>query len=124
MAVLARVILGVVFLFSGALKIRDSSWHSAARQFGAPKIVAITIAPIEIILGAMLVVGVANPWTSIGAEVVLAIFTIAMLRVMRRPMTQRPICACFGRWTSRPVGTSSVLRNLVLLALAAISSGA
>ncbi|MGB1822707.1 MAG: MauE/DoxX family redox-associated membrane protein, partial [Acidimicrobiales bacterium] len=118
------VILGAVFLFSGALKIRDSSWHSAARQFGAPKFVAIAIAPIEIILGAMLVVGVGTPWTSIGAEVLLAMFTIAMLRVMRRPVSQRPICACFGRWTSRPVGTSSVLRNLVLLALAAISSGA
>ena len=124
MAALARVILGAVFLFSGALKIRDSSWHSAAQQFGAPKFVAIAIAPIEIILGAMLVVGVGTPWTSIGAEVLLAMFTIAMLRVMRRPVSQRPICACFGRWTSRPVGTSSVLRNLVLLALAAISSGA
>ena len=84
---------------------------------------AIAIAPIEIILGAMLVVGVGTPWTSIGAEVLLAMFTIAMLRVMRRLVSQRPTCACFGRWTSRPVDTSS-FKESVLLALAAISSGA
>lgn len=123
MELLARLVLGIVFLFSGALKLRDASWQTAAQQFGAPKFVAVLIAPVEITLGAMLVAGVAMPWPSIAAEVILAIFTVAMLRVMRRPVTQRPICACFGRWTSRPVGASSVLRNLLLLALAAISSG-
>ncbi|MBM36366.1 MAG: hypothetical protein CL460_04270 [Acidimicrobiaceae bacterium] len=124
MDIAARIVLGIVFLFSGALKLRDPSWPATAREFGSPKPVAIVIAPLEVVLGAMLVVGVGSPWTSISAEIVLAVFTVAMLRVMRRPLAQRPVCACFGGWTARPVGTSSVLRNLVLLVLAAISSGA
>jgi len=122
-ALAARLILGVVFLLSGALKLRDPSWLAAARQFGAPRLVAITIAPTEIFLGAMLVTGTASPWPSIASEIILAAFTVGMLRVMRRPVNQRPSCACFGRWTARPVGSSSIVRNLVLLALAAISSG-
>ena len=123
MALAARLILGIVFLLSGALKLRDPAWIAAAREFGAPRFVAITIAPVEIFLGAMLLAGTASPWPSIASEIILAVFTVAMLRVMRRPVNQRPSCACFGRWTARPVGSSSVVRNLILLALAAISSG-
>ncbi len=123
MAVAARLILGIVFLSSGALKIRDPSWLPTARKFGAPRLVAVALAPVEILLGAMLLVGAASPWSSIAAEIILAIFTVAMLRVMRRPLDQRPICACFGRWSARPVGSSSVVRNLILLVLAAVSTG-
>ncbi|HAX04400.1 MAG TPA: hypothetical protein DCX77_01890 [Acidimicrobiaceae bacterium] len=123
MALAARLILGLVFLSSGALKLRDPSWLPAARKFGAPRFVAVAVAPIEILMGAMLVVDVASPWPSIAAEVILAVFTVAMLRVMRRPLDQRPICACFGRWSARPVGSSSVVRNLILLVLAAVSTG-
>jgi len=117
------MILGIVFLSSGALKLRDPSWLPTARKFGAPRFVAVAVAPTEIFLGAMLLVGVASPWPSIASEIILAIFTVAMLRVMRRPLDQRPVCACFGRWAARPVGSSSVVRNLVLLVLAAISTG-
>lgn len=115
--------MGIVFLSSGALKLRDPSWLPAARKFGVPSFVAVAVAPTEIFLGAMLFVGVASPWPSIASEIILAIFTVAILRVMRRPVDQRPICACFGRWTARPVGSSSVVRNLVLLVLAATSTG-
>ena len=86
MDIAARIVLGIVFLFSGALKLRDPSWPATAREFGSPKPVAIVIPPLEVVLGAMLVVGVGSPWTSIGAEIVLAVFTVAMLRVMRRPL--------------------------------------
>ena len=123
MAFAARLILGIVFLSSGALKIRDPSWLPTARKFGAPRLVAVALAPVEILLGAMLLVGAASPWSSIAAEIILAIFTVAMLRVMRKPVEHRPVCACFGRWTARPVGSSSVVRNLILLILAAISTG-
>ena len=123
MAFAARLILGIVFLSSGALKLRDPSWLLTARKFGAPTFVAVAVGPTEILLGAMLVVGVASPWPSIAAEVILAVFTVAMLRAMRKPLDERPVCACFGRWAARPVGSSSIARNLILLALAAISTG-
>ena len=123
MSIAARVVLGAVFLLSGALKLRDRSWPAAAMALGAPRQIVPFIAPTEIILGALLVAGVAMPAPSLLAELVLAIFTVAILRAMRRPLSQRPICACFGRWSARPVDSSSVVRNLILLALAAVSNG-
>jgi hypothetical protein len=90
---------------------------------GAPRQIVPLIAPAEIALGALLVAGVAAPVPSLLAELALAGFTIAILRVMRRPLSERPVCACFGRWSARPVGSSSVVRNLILLALAALSTG-
>ncbi|HCK75135.1 MAG: DoxX family membrane protein [Acidimicrobiales bacterium] len=123
MVSLARIVLGVVFLTSGALKIRDSSWAATAAAFGTPRLLAKPLPFLEIFLGSLLVAGLGVPWTSIAAEVLLAVFTVAMLRAMRRPITERPRCACFGRWTARPVSSSSVVRNLVLLVIAAFSSG-
>jgi uncharacterized membrane protein YphA (DoxX/SURF4 family) len=122
-SLVARIVLGGVFLLSGALKLRDRSWPTAARILGAPRRLVPLIAPTEIILGALLVTGVASPLPSLLAEVALVIFTIAILRVMRRPLSQRPVCACFGRWSARPVDSNSVVRNLILLALAVISNG-
>ena len=123
MSIAARIVLGAVFLLSGALKLRDRSWPAAAMALGAPRKIVPFIAPTEIILGALLVAGVAMPAPSLLAELALAIFTVAILRAMRRPLSQRPICACFGRWSARPVDSSSVVRNLILLALAAVSNG-
>jgi hypothetical protein len=122
-SVVARIALGAVFLLSGALKLRDQSWPTAAMTLGAPRQIVPLIAPAEIALGALLVAGVAAPVPSLLAELALAGFTVAILRVMRRPLNERPVCACFGRWSARPVGSSSVVRNLILLALAAQSNG-
>lgn len=123
MSVAARIALGAVFLLAGALKLRDHSWPAAAMTLGAPRQIVRLIAPAEIALGALLVAGVAAPVPSLLAELALAVFTIAILRAMRRPLSERPVCACFGRWSARPVGSSSVVRNLILLALAAVSNG-
>ena len=114
MSVAARIALGAVFLLAGALKLRDQSWPAAAMTLGAPRQIVRLIAPAEIALGALLVAGVAAPVPSLLAELALAVFTIAILRAMRRPLSERP---------ARPVGSSSVVRNLILLALAAVSNG-
>ena len=58
----ARIALGVLFLASGALKLRDPSWPGAARAMGAPRWTVPLIAPVEIVLGAGLAAGVAEPW--------------------------------------------------------------
>ena len=123
MSVAARIALCAVVLLAGALKLRDQSWPAAAMTLGAPPRIVRFIAPAEIILGALLVAGVAAPVPSLLAELALAVFTIAILRAMRRPLSERPVCACFGRWSARTVGSSAVVRNLILLALAAVSNG-
>ncbi|WP_420623046.1 MauE/DoxX family redox-associated membrane protein [Candidatus Poriferisodalis sp.] len=116
-----RVALGVLFLASGALKLRDPSWPGAARAMGAPRWSVSLIAPIEIVLGAGLAAGLAEPWPAWLALALLAAFSAALARVLRRPLDDRPVCACFGRWSAKPVGAGSLLRNGVLAALAVVA---
>lgn len=117
----ARIALGVLFLASGALKLRDPSWPDAARAMGAPRWTVPVIAPAEIVLGAGLAAGVAEPWAAWLALALLVGFSAALARVLRRPVGERPACACFGRWSSRPVGAGSLLRNGALAALAVLA---
>ena len=94
----ARVSLGVVLLATGALKLGDPSWLGAARQMGAPSWSVRLIAPVEIALGAGLAAGLAQPWTAWLALGLLSAFSAALALVLRRPIAERPECACFGRW--------------------------
>ena len=114
----ARVALGVLFLASGALKLRDPSWPDAARAMGAPRWSVRLIAPAEIVLGAGLAAGLAEPWPAWLALGLLFAFSAALALVLRRPPEGRPACACFGRWSAKPVGAGSLLRNGVLAVLA------
>ena len=118
---IARIALGVLFLGSGALKLRDPSWPGAARAMGAPRWTVPFIAPVEIVLGAGLAAGVAEPWPAWLALGLLVVFTAALARVLQRPHEERPACACFGRWSSKPVGAGSLLRNGLLAALAVLA---
>ncbi|WP_428119146.1 MauE/DoxX family redox-associated membrane protein [Candidatus Poriferisodalis sp.] len=117
----ARIALGVLFLASGALKLRDPSWPGAARAMGAPRWTVPVIAPIEIVLGAGLAAGVAEPWLAWLALALLAAFSGALALVLRRPPDDRPACACFGPWSAKPVGAGSLLRNGALAVLAVVA---
>ncbi len=117
----ARIVLGALFLASGALKLRDPSWPGAARAMGAPRWTVPLIAPVEIVLGAALAAGVAKPWPAWLALGLLAVFSAALVRVLRHPHDERPACACFGRWSAKPVGAGSILRNGALAALAVLA---
>ena len=118
---IARIALGVLFLMSGALKLRDTSWPGAARAMGAPRWTVPFIAPVEIVLGAGLAAGVAEPWPAWLALGQLVVFSAALARVLQRPRDERPACACFGRWSSKPVGAGSLLRNGLLAVLAVLA---
>ncbi|WP_419946441.1 MauE/DoxX family redox-associated membrane protein [Candidatus Poriferisodalis sp.] len=117
----ARIVLGVLFLASGALKLRDSSWPGAALAMGTPRWSVPLVAPVEIVLGASLAAGAVRPWPAWLALGLLAAFSIALLAALRRPIAERPACACFGRWSAKPVGAGSLVRNAVLTALAVLA---
>ena len=79
------------------------------------------VAPTEIVLGATLAAGALRPWPAWLALGLLAAFSVALLRVLRRPIAERPSCACFGRWSAKPVGAGSLVRNVVLAGLAVLA---
>jgi uncharacterized membrane protein YphA (DoxX/SURF4 family) len=118
----ASLILGAVFLLSGILKISaPEKWRSQSAGLGVPPVVAAVVPLAESVVGALLVAQVERRIVALIAAALLVSFTI--LLVVRLAQGRRPPCACFGALTTKPIGWSNVLRNGVLLALAAFVAG-
>ena len=119
-AVVARVVVGLVLVAAGALKLSSREWSSQAAGFGTPRWLVPVVPWVEIVLGALLVPGVGGRITAIAAAALLAAFTVVVaVRVAQRSTAP---CACFGSLSARPVGPATLARNVVLLALAVVAA--
>ncbi len=108
--------VGVVFLFSGAGKVTGfAQWKVDARAQGLWRVVTYSLPPLELVLGACLVVLEPNTVVLGLATVLLVVFTV-YLAVMVLTGSKVP-CACFGARSSRPPSWRHVLRNLGLIAV-------
>jgi uncharacterized membrane protein YphA (DoxX/SURF4 family) len=116
----AAVAVGVVLLASGAAKVVSPSWPAQAAALGVGQALARIVPPLEVALGALLVAGVAPTLAGACAAALLTLFTVFLVVHLRRG--DRVPCACFGVWSSRPVGPWSVVRNVVLVALAVVAA--
>jgi uncharacterized membrane protein YphA (DoxX/SURF4 family) len=115
----ASIVLGAVFLLSGASKVASGpAWRTQARELGAPEPLVPVLPWFEIVLGAVLAVGVAPLAAGVVALAVLGAFTALIVR--RLAAGQRPPCACFGSWSSKPLGPGHLVRNLAFMALAVL----
>ena len=64
--------------------------------------------------------GVVRPWPAVVALAILVVFTLVIAR--RLLDGSRPPCACFGSRSNRPLGAVHVVRNVALMALAAVAA--
>ena len=113
----ASILLGFVFLVSGASKIAAGpAWPEQARGLGAPSFVVPVLPWFEIVLGALLVMQVMPVLAAVTALVVLVLFTALIAR--RLAQGQHPPCACFGTLSTKPLGRGHVIRNVGFMALA------
>jgi uncharacterized membrane protein YphA (DoxX/SURF4 family) len=116
----ASILLGLVFLVSGGSKIAaGAAWPEQAAGLGAPTIVVPALPWIEIVLGAVLVMQLAPVTAAVIAIVVLVAFTALIVR--RLSQGRHPPCACFGAWSSKPLGVGHVVRNAGFIALAVLA---
>ncbi|MEI8392001.1 MAG: MauE/DoxX family redox-associated membrane protein [Actinomycetes bacterium] len=114
------VIVGVVICVAGASKIASGQrWPIDAVALGTPDVLVPIVPWFEIILGALLVAHIAPVITGMIAFVLLTVFTFLIVRQLR--LGHRPVCACFGAWSSRPLGPEHVVRNVILMALALLT---
>ncbi len=117
---LARLALGAVFVASGGLKLSDREvWRRQAADLGVRSAVATALPWGELVLGALLVAGVAPPWPAVAALALLVAFTVFIAR--RLHDGERPPCACFGARSDRPLGARQLVRNAVLLLVALLA---
>ena len=118
---LVRLILSFVFGVAGITKLTDQKGtREAVINFGAPKAAAPSIAVVLPLLELAIAIGLlfsATAWLSaLAALFVLGIFVVAISINLAQGKSHE--CHCFGQIYSRPLGWSTLVRN-VLFALAA-----
>lgn len=114
LSIVATTLVGAAFVIAGASKLAARElWEREAAGFGAPRWVVAPLPWIELVIGAAVLVRIAVPVTVGAALAVLVVFTGAIALNMVRG--RRPTCACFGAWSSSPIGWRHVARNVVLM---------
>jgi peroxiredoxin len=118
----ARAVLAAVFALAAVTKLADRRGsREAAVGFGVPDVLAgivvITLPLAELAVAAALLPATSATGALAGAIALLAAFSAAIGVSMARGRT--PDCHCFGQLHSEPAGTRTLLRNIVLLGLAA-----
>ena len=119
-----RVLLGALFVYAGALKLADVSGFveeiTNYRLFPQLAPLLGTVLPaVEVVAGFALVAG-PKTWRPPAALLVLALlvmFTVAVTSAWLRHIDVS--CGCFGKGGG-PVDGNTVLRDLVLVAWAAL----
>ena len=115
--------LAALLIVAGVSKaLRPTETRTAFDELGlrSASRLAIAVPVAELVVAVTLVV-----WPPVGgsaALVLLAAFTVVLVRVARSGSGAR--CACFGALGSAPVGWAEVVRNLGLCALAVLALGA
>jgi uncharacterized membrane protein YphA (DoxX/SURF4 family) len=114
--------LAGVFVIAALTKLADPvGTRESMRAFGAPDRAAAALAlvvPIaELAVAVALLFGQTARWGAIGVGCLLLVFSAAIFLSLARGSA--PDCHCFGQLSSRPVGTATLVRNAILLAVAA-----
>lgn len=118
---MARLLVGAVFLVAGFAKLRDRQGTvETATGFGLPAPLAPAVATLlplaELAAGAALMLRPAARYGAAAALVLLGLFLVAIVVNLRQG--RRPDCHCFGQLGNQPIGSLTVVRNLVLAGLA------
>lgn len=125
---LARLVLAVVFLVGGSAKLFGRRQTTrAALDFGAPAFAAVAVGAalpfVELGLAVAILIPASAAVASLIAFVLLMVFTLAVVVALVRG--RKVECNCFGLLGGRQTVTlNSVLRNVLLMGLAAFSVAA
>jgi thiol-disulfide isomerase/thioredoxin len=122
-AVVARAVIAVTLLVAGVAKARDRAGTRAAlTAFGCPArlvgAVAVALPVVEIAIACLLVPSATAAVGLILALALLGAFTLVVAVALARG--RRPPCRCFGELSAAPIGPQTLVRNIVLVAVAAI----
>ncbi|MFL5700974.1 MAG: MauE/DoxX family redox-associated membrane protein [Ktedonobacteraceae bacterium] len=119
----ARLLLAAVFLVAGLAKLADlAGSQQALRDFGVPARLAnpfgVLLPLAELAVAVALVPPVSAWWGGLGALILLLLFVVGIGYNLAHG--RQPDCHCFGQLHSAPAGWSTLIRNLVLAAVAAV----
>lgn len=115
--VLLRIALSAVFGIAGVTKLLDRrGTRDAVKNFGAPESLApalsIVLPIAELAVAAGLLFDRTTHTSTLAALLVLGVFVVAISVNLARGQTHD--CHCFGQLYSRPLGWSTLARNLIV----------
>ncbi|HEY5107947.1 MAG TPA: MauE/DoxX family redox-associated membrane protein [Caulobacteraceae bacterium] len=124
--IIAKLLLALVFAVASLAKFADRGGTRAMlTAFGVPADAAPVLAPIlsgvELLVAISLLFSQTAWLAAIGAAVLLAAFIGAIAFNLARG--RRPACNCFGQLKPAPIGPATLVRNLALIAAAAVLIG-
>lgn len=116
-----RLLLAVVFGVAGVAKLLDlAGSRKSLVNFGLPELLAkpvgLLLPVAELICAIALIPDRFAQWGASGIAALLVVFIVGISVVLAQG--RRPDCHCFGQLHSTPVSSATLLRNVVLLALA------
>src|SRR5260221_3225850 len=121
-----RFLLAVIFVVAGLAKLADRAGSQKALQdFGLPAALAqplgLLLPLAELAVTVALLLPVTDWWGALGALLLLFLFVGGISYNLARGRT--PDCHCFGQLHSAPAGWPTLIRNLVLAAVAGLVVG-
>jgi methylamine dehydrogenase accessory protein MauD len=124
---LVRLALAAIFAVAAFGKLADlGASRETVERFGVPaglaRPVGLLLPLIELAIAVSLLFAGAVRWAGLAAVVLLVVFCVVIVRVLVRG--EAPECNCFGSLGSAPVGRGTLVRNGMLLSLAAFVTAA
>src|SRR5712692_9344001 len=118
---IARLLLAAVFFVAGFAKLADlPGARQALRDFGVPAVLAnpfgVLLPLAEIVVAVALVPSASAWWGALGALALLLLFVAGISYNLGRGRTTD--CHCFGQIDSSPDGWQTLIRHLLLTAIA------
>jgi peroxiredoxin/uncharacterized membrane protein YphA (DoxX/SURF4 family) len=120
---LLRWLLALVLGFAGFVKLRDqANFRISLKEFGVPPLAVIPLAAalplFEILTAVALIPSGSASWGAASALILFGTFAIAIAINLARGHT--PECQCFGKASSKPIGSSTLIRTLILGTIAVL----
>ena len=114
--VLLRIALSAVFGIAGVTKLLDQrGTRDAVKNFGSPEALAPALSVVlpiaELAIAAGLLFASTEGASALAALLVLGLFVVAISVNLAHGRTHD--CHCFGQLYSRPLGWSTLVRNLI-----------
>lgn len=107
--------VGAVFIFSFVRKLMDvRGWISQAAELSVPKPIALVVVAAEGSVGVLLVAQLWPRPATIVSLVMLMGFSALIASLLVRG--RRPVCACFGASSAKPISWMTLARNMVFIA--------
>lgn len=116
---LIRIVLAVIFIFSGIEKISNPSGFSEAisnyRLFPlfSVNLIAISLPWIELVVGLLLLVGIKIKENVLIINFLMSFFILIVFIALVRGLDIN--CGCFGTVNSQKVGIFKIIENIFLL---------